>query len=144
MKAALANRLVARTPLEYTEKVSQAVAVLMQHTPLIYERLRFSMGKGDKLARSRAYHDLAKEVRTFLKNVPNPPVESESKPEIRSTAQGAIPFKTQGEKVYMGCFKCPEWIDVTKVFTDQVFDGVYRCPNNDAVIFTGIERRLET
>ena len=79
--------------------------------------------------RSRKKRTQNKTVKT-VKHTPPP------KPQVKLNK--GMPFRAKGESVFMGCPKCPEWIDVTKVFTDQYFDGVYECSKGHSIIFGGI------
>ena len=65
-------------------------------------------------------------------------VEEVQYPPPRPRKEGRIPFSLKSERVFMGCPKCEGWIDVTRVFTEQYFDGVYSCPHNHRVVFGGV------
>ena len=56
-----------------------------------------------------------------------------------------LPIISKNEAFLMGCPRCEEWIDVTRVFTEQYFDGVYECPAGHKVVFAGltVEKSVE-
>lgn len=100
--------------------------------------MRYSVGTRDKLAHRRAYHDLSKATRDFLGKAPEPPKEEKLKPKALKEKQG-IPFRELKGSVFLGCTDaaCPEWVDVTKVFDEHIFDGVYECPRGHRTVFAG-------
>lgn len=141
-----------RSPLNYIEKMHPQVLSLMENVKVVSDRLRIDVGRREKTAHKRAYRELANSVRDFLKKVPAPPEESaiiqtgKERPPKRGEEEEAIiikreiPFRVSGQKVFMGCFKCEDWIDVTRVFGSGLLDGTAHCGANPdhVIVFAGL------
>jgi len=119
--------------------------------PQISQRLTFGTGHRDKNAHKRAYRDLYSLIRKQLNRMPEklPETALFEKPKLEvaravaRTVRGdaPLPFANQAGTIFMGCPYGKEWIDVTKVFTEHVFDGVYKCDAGHEVFFGGIDKK---
>lgn len=131
-----------KTVSQYVIKVGRYIADLKDDIRHISERLRFNTGHRDPSAHRRAYQDLSRTVREFLRKIPEVPMER-PQPDPREVKNGnkkvILPFVIKNDFVFMGCSKCTEWIDVTNVFSKHIFDGCYSCINGHEVFFGGLE-----
>ena len=112
----------------------------------ISERLRLATSHRDPRAHSRAYHDLSSLVRKELQKVPEkqPEFPLFEKPKavaatIKRMLKGdsPIPIVNVAGTIFMGCFSCDEWIDITPLFAERKFDWRYECPQGHPVYFAG-------
>lgn len=129
-------------------------AALKDELPEISKRLKFGTSHRDKNAHQRAYRDLFSAVKKQLNRMPDklPEISLFERPKAEVTAavtrtihgDAPLPLVNQAGTIFMGCPRCDGWINVTKVFTEHVFDGVYKCDRGHQVLFGGIDKKEGT
>ncbi len=112
----------------------------------ISERLKLATSHRDLKAHSRAYHDLSSLVRKELQKIPDkqPEFPLFEKPRVAATTikrmlkgDSPIPLVNVAGTIFMGCFLCDEWIDLTPLFAEGKLDRRYECSKGHPVYFAG-------
>jgi hypothetical protein len=121
---------------------------IREELALVREHLREDATHKDTKAHARAYHRLSQLLTVLLRKLPNSPPQFALFESPQKTAEtvrrslvgdSPIPLINRAGTIFMGCPRCEEWIDITKIFTEGVFDGVYLCANQHRVVFGGLD-----
>jgi hypothetical protein len=144
----------------YVLKLQEGFNGIRHELPLVRERLQLASSQRNPRAHYVAYHDVSRMLTTILKRIPEQPppfplfgkpqevrVVKEAIEKVINGGQDEIPLVNTAGTIFMGCFRCNDWIDVTKLFTERKLDKMYQCPNGHPVFFgsvggeTPIEKR---